>query len=109
MNASKKKGDRAELEVQQMLRDHLGVPARRKLGAGRQDDQGDIDGVPGTTISVANWRDLNAAIRTKLDPLEEQRVRAGTPFAAMFARRTGGRYVVVQTPEMWFALWREAQ
>ena len=40
--SSKRKGDRAELEVQGILRDLLGVPARRALGAGRKDDVGDI-------------------------------------------------------------------
>ena len=39
-NASKRKGDRAELEVQGMWRDHAGVFARRALGAGRKDDVG---------------------------------------------------------------------
>ena len=41
-NPSKDRGDRAELEVQALLRDLLGVPARRMLGAGRKDDIGDI-------------------------------------------------------------------
>lgn len=107
-NASKRKGDRAELEVQGILRDLLGVPARRKLGAGRTDDQGDIDGVPDTTISVANWADLDRAIREKLPQLEQQQRRAGTGFAAMFARRRGGSYVVCMTPEMWGVLWKQA-
>lgn len=34
-NPAKAKGDRAELEVQALIRDLLGVPARRMLGAGR--------------------------------------------------------------------------
>jgi hypothetical protein len=53
-NSSKRKGDRAEIEVQGILRDLLGVPARRKLGAGRLDDIGDIDGLPDTVIQVGN-------------------------------------------------------
>ena len=49
---SKRKGDSAELEVQAMLREELGVPARRALGAGRKDDCGDIDGVPVYNVAV---------------------------------------------------------
>lgn len=106
---SKRKGDRAELEVQGLLRDLLGVPARRKLGAGRHDDIGDIDGVPNTVVQVANYRDLNEAVRRKLPEVEQQRERAGALFAALFVRRAGGSFVVVVSPEQWAALWREAQ
>ena len=109
MNRAKAKGDRAELEVQGILRDLLGVPARRKLGAGRLDDQGDIDGVPSTVISVANYADIARAIREKLGDVDVQRQRAGALFAAMFVRRRGGGYVVCMTPEQFATLWREAQ
>lgn len=107
-NPHKAKGDRAELEVQAMLQDHLGVPARRALGAGRKDDIGDIHGVPNTTIQVVNYQDISRAIREKLPLLQAQQERAGTTFAACFVRRPGGKWVVVMTPEMLFALWREA-
>ncbi len=105
---SKRKGNKAELEVQAMLREHLGVPARRALGAGRSDDMGDIDGVPDTAIQVANWADLNRAVRTKLPTLERQMANAGATHGALFCRRVGGKWVVAMTPEMWFALIREA-
>ena len=36
-NPSKAKGDRAELEIAGLLADQLGLPVRRKLGAGRSD------------------------------------------------------------------------
>jgi len=108
-NHSRNKGSRAELEVQQLLRDQLGVPARRKLGAGRKDDIGDIDGLgPDTVIQVANWADLSRCVREKLPDTETQRARAGAKFAALFCRRRGGEYVVVLTPEQWCLLWREA-
>jgi hypothetical protein len=118
-NANKRRGDRAELEVQAMLREHLGVPARRALGAGRKDDVGDIAGVPNTVIQVANHKDVARAVREKPLECEEQRGRSwygttgrnGRPFdhAATFIRLRGGDYRVVLTPEQWFALWREAQ
>ncbi len=105
---SKRKGNKAELEVQGMLRDHLGVPARRTLGAGRSDDMGDIEGVPDTAIQVANWADLNRAVREKLPMLERQMKNAGATHGALFCRRMGGKWVIAMTPEMWYALIREA-
>lgn len=108
MNSSKRKGDKAELEVQALLRDLLGVPARRMLGAGRRDDVGDIDRVPYTVIQVANHRDVAAAVREKPVECEGQRARAGKPFGATFIRLRGGDYRVVLTVDQWAALWREA-
>lgn len=128
---AKRKGDRAELEVQGLLRDLLGVPARRALGAGRLDDVGDIFGVPDTVIQVADWKDALRAVREKPVECEEQRLRTGfdlsgfpngtydpdigfrrdygAPFAATFVRLRGGVYRVVLTPEQWATYWREAQ
>lgn len=107
-NYSRNKGSRAELEVQGWFRDVLGVPARRALGAGRKDDMGDMHGIPETVVSVANYADLDRAVREKLPELERQRENAGASFAAMFCRRRGGSYVVVMTPAQFAALWREA-
>lgn len=107
-NSSKRKGDKAELEVQGILRDLLGVPARRKLGAGRKDDCGDIDGVPETVVQVANRKDVTQAVRHKPLECELQRGRDGAVFAATFIRLRGGEYRVVLTPEQWATYWREA-
>jgi hypothetical protein len=106
---SKTKGDRAEREVQTILRDLLGIPARRQLGAGRLDDIGDISGLPDTVIQVTARADLAAAIRVKLPETVAQQTRAGALFGALFARRRGGSYVVCMTPEQFATLWREAQ
>ena len=108
-NPSKRKGDKAELEVQALLQQHLGVPARRKLGAGRQDDMGDIDGVTDTTIQVANRKDVCAAVRAKPLDCEDQQQHAGTTFGATFLRLRGGEYRVVLTVEQFCTFWREAQ
>jgi hypothetical protein len=105
--SSKRKGDKAELEVQGLLRDLLGVPARRKLGAGRRDDMGDID-LDDTCVSVANWKDALRAVREKPVECEEQRRRADCTFAATFVRLRGGEYRVVLLPEQFATLWREA-
>ena len=108
VNPSKRKGDRAELEVQGILRNLLGVPARRALGAGRLDDVGDIHGVPDTVIQVANWKDVTRAVREKPIECEAQQERAGADFGATFVRLKGGDYRVVLTPEQWAFYWREA-
>lgn len=108
-NSSKRKGDRAELEVQTIICDLLGVPARRALGAGRLDDVGDIHGVPNTVVQVVNRADTARAIREKLPECERQQARAGATFGATFVRRPGGSFVVVLTPEQWATYWREAQ
>ncbi len=107
-NPSKNKGDRCEREVQGILRDLLGVPARRKLGAGRKDDMGDIDGVPNTVIQCASIARLNVAVREKPLECETQQARAGATFGATFIRLRGGEYRVVLTPEQWATYAREA-
>lgn len=104
----KTKGDKAEREVQALLRDLLGVPARRKLGAGRADDVGDIDGVPDTCVQVAAYVDVVRALREKVPQCVAQQQRMGATFGATFIRRPGGRYVVMLTPEQWATYWREA-
>lgn len=107
-NSAKDRGDRAEREVQGLLRDLLGVPARRKLGAGRLDDMGDIDGVNDTVIQVASYTDIARAIREKVPECEAQQARAGATFGATFVRRPGGKYVVVLSPEQWATYVRES-
>ncbi|MCR4340799.1 MAG: hypothetical protein NUW01_13035 [Gemmatimonadaceae bacterium] len=107
-NPSKRKGDAAELEVQGLLRELLGVPARRALGAGRKDDCGDITGVPDTAVQVCNWKDVAAAVRHKPVECERQRENAGALFAATFVRLRGGEFRVALTPEQFAALWRKA-
>jgi hypothetical protein len=104
---SKRKGDRAELEVQAIVRDHLGT-GRRALGAGRKDDIGDITGIPHLTLQVCDWKDVKLAVRNKPLECETQRIRAGTAFAGTFVRLHGGDWRVVLTPEQFFSLYREA-
>lgn len=107
-NPAKRKGDRAELELQRLIFDLLGWRARRKLGAGRKDDTGDIDGVPNTVIQCANWRDIVTAIRVKPRECELQQERDGALFGATFLRLRGGEWRVVLTPEQWAVYARES-
>ena len=108
IHPSKVKGSRAELEVQGLLRDHLGVPARRALGAGRKDDMGDITGVPATCVQVVNRKDIALAVREKPLEVERQRENMGCPFAMTFVRLRGGDYRIVMTVEQAMTLLREA-
>jgi len=97
----KAKGDRAELEASAILTDLLGVPVRRKLGAGRIDDTGDLDGVPGHVVQVASWADTAAAARVKPKEAEQQRINAQADHAATLVRFRGGTWRVVLTLEQW--------
>ena len=101
MNPQKRKGDSAEREAADILTALLNTPCRRKLGAGRQDDTGDIDGVPDHTIQVASWKDTAAAARIKPPEAEQQRINANTTHAATLVRFRGGTWRVVLTLEQW--------
>ncbi len=58
-------------------------PAR----AGRLDDVGDLDGLPGTAIQVCAWADALRAVREKPLDAERQSARAcGATFAATMVR-----------------------
>lgn len=95
-NAAKRKGDKAELEAARELADRLGLPVRRKLGAGRLDDCGDLDGLPSTCVQVKNYpSDPQRALREILADLPTQQANAGATFAFGMLRRPGGRWAVV--------------
>ena len=96
-NAQKGRGDRAEREAAELLSLLLGLPIRRKLGAGRLDDQGDLDGLSGFALQVADWKDVARAAREKPAAAERQRHHAAAPHAATLVR-------VVLTPEQWARL-----
>jgi hypothetical protein len=106
--SAKRRGDDAERQAAVVLGDLLGYPIRRKLGAGRLDDVGDLDGLPNTTVQVAAWADALRAVREKPVQAELERERAETTFVVTLVRLRGGVWRVVMTPEQ-FATWaREA-
>jgi Holliday junction resolvase len=107
MNPQKNKGDRAEREIAGILADLLGVNVRRKLGAGRQDDQGDIDGIPSTTVEIKNYADTLRGIREGLTDLQREHANTNNTFAVCFVRRHGGQWIAVQTVEQWATYARE--
>ena len=100
-NPSKAKGDRAELEVAKLLTDRLGVPVRRRLGAGRTDDTGDLDGVDNHIVEVKSYADVGAGIRSALGGLERKRTAAGVDNAVGLIRRPGGEWVAVMPLAQW--------
>ena len=106
----KRKGDAAELEIARILHDLTGWPVRRKLGAGRTDDEGDLVGFPNNAavVQVANWADVTRAIRQKPVEAEQQRANAGATFAVTLIRLRGGMWRAVLTPEQLCTLLREA-
>jgi len=107
-NPAKKKGDRAELEIAGILTDQLGVRIRRKLGAGRADDTGDLDGLTETVVQVKNFKDITRGLNEALNQLPAQQANAGATFAVAFIRRPGNRWAAVMTVEQFCTLWREA-
>lgn len=58
VSPQRRKGSDFEREIVSYLKDH-GFPfAERAYGAGRPDDRGDIDGIPGWVIEAKNHRTL---------------------------------------------------
>lgn len=104
MTHRKHKGDRAEREAAALLTSLLGRPVRRRLGAGRLDDIGDMDGVPGHVIQVCSWKDVSRAALVKPVEAEQQRLNDGATYASTWCRFRGGTWRVVLTPEQWATL-----
>ena len=102
-NPSKAKGDRGELEAAKLLTELLGVPVRRRLGAGRTDDVGDLDGVVGHVVEVKSYADFPAGVRSALGGLERKKINADVDNAVGLIRRPGGEWVVVMTIAQWTA------
>jgi len=103
----KHKGDRAEREVLQFLRDNLGdhVVRTRLEGA---NDHGDFAGLPEMVVQSKNYADVVRAIREGLAGVAEQKQNAGLMWGCVFVRRRGGRYVVCMDAEDWMSMYREA-
>ena len=82
--ANARKGAETERMVAKYLRSVGWTQADRRLREGRTDDQGDIDGVPFTTIQVKYW----AERRTQkwVDDTLRQRHTAGTPLCLLVVR-----------------------
>jgi len=107
VNPQKRKGDAAERELAKQLSDLLGFRVRRKLGAGRADDTGDLDGLPDCTAQAKNYTDILRAINQGLKDLETQQLNSGDTHGVLFVRRRGGQWIAIQTLEQWATTYRE--
>lgn len=109
---AKRKGDAGELEVAKRLADLTGWPVKRKLGAGRAEDTGDLYGLPQCTGQVKAYANVQRAIREGLPELRGQQANAGTTFGALFVRRLRqpeeSRWMVVMDLDQFATLLREA-
>lgn len=106
-NPQKRKGDHAERELAKLLTDLLGFRVRRKLGAGRADDTGDLDGLPDCTAQAKNYADTMRAINQGLKDLPLQQANSGDKHAVLFVRRRGGQWIAVMSVEQWATTYRE--
>lgn len=107
MTNSKDKGDRAEREIAKMLSDNLGLTVKRKLGAGRAEDTGDLYGIPDTVGQVAFWGDALRAMREKPVACELQQANEGATFGVSFIRTQRGIWRAVMTINQWSTYQRE--
>jgi hypothetical protein len=105
---SKRRGDRAELELAKAVADLTGWNVKRALGAGRAEDVGDLFGIPDTTAQAKDWKDVLAAINCGLQDLRRQQANSGDTFGVCFVRRRGGRWVAVMELDQWATYAREA-
>ena len=107
---SLRKGERAEREAAALLADELGVSCRRRLGAGRHDDMGDLE-LPGEfscAIQVADWEHIATALVRKVYDANEQADRAGLDYGVAMLRIKGGTWRVAMDVATFCDLLREA-
>ncbi len=93
----RRKGSSFERDVVAYLREHGFPYAERAYGAGRPDDRGDIDGMPGFTLECKAHRQIDLA--GFVDEAEHERANARQRFAAAIVKRrnksTADAYVVM--------------
>ncbi len=106
MNAAKNKGDRAEREAVEVLKelapDLVVANAMRKLGAGRKEDTGDLHVFEDVTIQVKSFKNPVDALRQAADGALVQSRRAETRWHVGMAplprtRRNGIHWLCVTT------------
>lgn len=104
--APKRKGSSFEREVACFLREHGHPYAERAYGAGRPQDVGDIDGLPGYVIECKAHRSLDLA--AFVDEAVSEAHNAGTGVVpVVVAKRRGnavGESYVVMRLEDWARL-----
>jgi hypothetical protein len=107
-SGARAKGNKAENEVCDFLRSHLGGHVSRGRLEGSE-DRGDIVGTPSLANQVKSYEDVARAINDGLNDVTDQKARAGARWGAVWVRRRGGRYFVVLSPEDFISLYKEAR
>lgn len=105
---SARKGNTAELEIARILTNLTGWRIRRKLGAGRTDDEGDLEGLPNCVAEVKAYRSTGEGVNAALKDLERERRNAGTTFAVGLVKRPRAGWCAVMDIEHFCTLLREA-
>ena len=100
-NPNKRKGDRAERELATLLSELLNKPMRRMLGAGRQDDIGDIDGIDDTAIQAKHWNNITAAITTGITQLGQQKKNKNASRSVLFIKHRKHGWLAITTIGEW--------
>lgn len=95
VTSNSRKGAEAERMVARYLREQGFWLADRRLREGRQDDQGDLDGIPLTTVQVKYVAERR--LQTWITATLKQRNLAGTPLCLLVHR------IKQRRPEGWDA------
>ena len=72
---AKRKGDAFERDCAKFLTEHTKFRVARRFGAGQEQDEGDLYGLPGLTIQCADYKDKSIALRTKPPEADQQAAR----------------------------------
>jgi Holliday junction resolvase len=101
-NTAKRKGDTFERDVVAYLREQGFPYVERAYGAGRPDDIGDIDGIPGWCIECKDHKTLRLA--EWVDEVRREQAQAGAEFGVVVAKRRqrpiGQAYVVMELEQL---------
>jgi hypothetical protein len=101
------KGNKAENEVRDYLRDQVGEHIARGRGEGAE-DRGDIAGLPMVACQVKNYVDIARAVNEGLKGVAVQKANAKAEWGAVWVRRRGGEFFVAMTADDWVSMYREA-
>jgi hypothetical protein len=99
--ASSVKGAKAERDIASWLSERFGMDIKRMLGAGRAQDVGDLHGLTGFTVQIANRANLGDTLRYKPLDCEVQQGHGGTLFGVTLMKlppQPGGK------PQEWRAV-----
>lgn len=86
-SAAKAKGSRWERDVVTYLRDNGFPHAERAYGAGRQDDRGDIAGVPGVVLEAKDCARHDLA--GWISEARREQANAGAQYGVVVVKRRG--------------------